>query len=180
MVWQHPVVVEIHSDPSTFIRATGQTVPTLRAWSTWHRVDLLTTDTWARATDLDVEQRLTHELCHLGSWHRASNEAQARLLPRLVSEGVCSVVADQHTLRLDAEAVQNDLDNGRAIDFADDSSFAYAVAHHVVAGQVVCRGQASVTALIDAFYSGADVDTALGASPRALVQAAATGACREP
>jgi hypothetical protein len=50
LLWRRPVVVEIHSEPSTFIRASGQTVPTLRAWSTWQRIDLLTTDTWERAT----------------------------------------------------------------------------------------------------------------------------------
>lgn len=177
LVWQHPVTIDVHSEPSTFIRATGQTVPTLRAWSTWQRVDLLATDTWSRATDVDVEQRLTHELCHLGSWHRATTEARARMLPRFVSEGVCSVVADQQRLRLDAATVHNDLDNGRAIDFTNDSPFAYAVAHHVVAGLVVCRGASAVTTLLDAIYDGVDVDVALGSPAGTLVEAATSGHC---
>lgn len=179
LAWRHPVVVEIHSEPSTFIRATGHTVPTLRAWSTWQRIDLLATDTWASATDVDVEERLTHELCHLGTWHRAANEVQARALPRFVSEGVCSVVASQEQLRLDAPAVLRNLDAGRTIDFTNDSPFAYAVAHHVVAGLVRCRGAGAVVAVIDAVYAGVDVVSALGSPPRALVQAAATGTCPE-
>jgi hypothetical protein len=152
-------------------------VPTLRAWSRWQQIDLLATDTWSEASDVDVERRLTHELCHLASWHRAANSTVARTLPRLVSEGVCSVVADQGALRIDAVTVGQELDDGRAFDFLNDSTFAYAVAHQVVVGLITCRGEGAISALLDNVYAGVPLSEALEGEPRALVHAAAAGSC---
>ena len=175
LTWRHPVTITVHGTVHGFIQATGQTVPTLRAWSTWRDVHLLTTDTWRAHDDDDVRRRLTHELCHLGLWHRAN---AASGLPRLLTEGVCSVVADQGNDRLDVDAVIVALDEGRAIDFADDSVFAYAVAHHVVAGLVRCHGNAAVLAVVDAVAArdpstNANLGDFLPAPPRELI-----GACR--
>ena len=176
--WAHDVTLTLHGSVHGFIQATGQTVPTLRAWSTWRDVHLLTTDTWRAADNDEVRRRLTHELCHLAVWHRAGSAAVARSLPRLLTEGVCSVVADQGRERLDVDSVLTDLDDGRAVDFDDDSVFAYAVAHHVVAGLARCHGDDAVVALIDA-VTARDPTTAatlvdfLPAPPRELV-----GACR--
>ena len=172
---QHDVVITIHGSVHSFIQNTGQIVPTLRAWSSWRDVHLLTTDTWRAQDDDDIKRRLTHELCHLGLQHRIG---RARGLPRLLSEGVCSVVADQGADRLDVDAAAAALDQGRVIDFDDDSVFAYAVAHHVVAGLARCHGDAAVLALVDAVAARDTTTTThlrefLPVAPRALI-----GACR--
>ncbi len=149
LLWRHEVTVTIHGSVHSFIKATGQTVPTLRAWSTWRAVQLLTIDSWQRDDDDEVGRRLTHELCHIGLWNRAGSIDRARRLPRFISEGVCSVVADQVEQRIAAADVAADLDTGRSIDFDDDSAFAYAVAHHVIAGLARCHGEAAVLKLVD-------------------------------
>lgn len=176
--WRAPVVVTIHGDVYGFVAATGQTVPSLRAWTVDHAVHLLTLDTWRSTDDDDVARRLTHELCHVALTDRLRLLPDPAPLPRLVTEGVCSVVAEQDDERADAAAVADALDAGRAIDFDDDSSFAYAVAHHVIAGLQRCHGDDAVLALVDAVAGRATTTVSLARflpePPRALIGACPT------
>jgi len=164
----------IHADVDTFVSATGQTTDTLRAWTTPTAVHLLVGPV-ARDNEPDrIGRRVTHELCHVGLWARVGPErARAARVPRALEEGVCSVVAGQHEERADRDWVVAEVAGGRTIDFVDDSSFAYAFAHHVTAMMEVCGRD-----LVEAYeraVAGATPREVLGASPTTLLG----GACRD-
>lgn len=155
--------VVVHESVDSFVDATGQTVDTLRAWSTPAAVHLLTLASWRRIDDDAVVRRLTHELCHVALFQRLGEGA--RRVPRSLGEGLCSVVAGQGPERMPVDEVQRRLANGDVVDFVGDSPLAYGVAHHVVAGIAACRGDAAVLVLVDAVAAGATVADALGAPP---------------
>ncbi len=158
------VDVVIHDDAFAFAAATGEDTDTLRAWSRYGRIHLMTRASWQRRDDVAVARRLTHELCHVALWRRCGSEAAARAakMPRAWVEGVCSVVADQGADRVDKASVVAELGDGRVVDFEGDSTFAYAVAHHVVEGVVACRGAAAVNDIVDALVAGHDVSAVVG------------------
>lgn len=163
--------VLVYDDVAAFAQATGQTVPSLRAWSSWSTIHLLPPSTWSDPTSAPA--RLTHELCHLALWQRADDEEQARRLPRFVAEGVCSVVADQGDSRMARTDVVARADVSRdddfGVDFEGDAGFSYGFAHHVFASFVRCRGEGALIAVVDACLAGERVEQALGASPRSLL-----------
>ena len=168
---RRPVHVTIHGTVDSFVTATGQSTDTLRAWTTWDHVHLLTLSSWQDHRRSAVTRRLAHELCHLGLLQRLGDERQAReaRIPRAVGEGVCSVVADQASDRMGKDEVSAALAEGRSMDFVDDSSFAYAVAHHVMAAIAHCRGDESLLRLFDDVAAGATVTDALGRPPLAFL-----------
>ncbi len=163
-----PSTITVHDDVHAFVTATGRTTPTLRAWSTFDAIHLLPRDTWNDPSSSSTERRLAHELCHLALWQRSGVD-RARAIPRFVTEGACSVVADQGSQRLPIEATRAREHEAGALDFDDDSAFSYAYAHHVFAAVARCRGPAGVVAVVDATAAGATVEQALGAPPRQLL-----------
>jgi hypothetical protein len=169
--WQRPASLTVHHSVDSFVAATDQTTDSLRAWTGWDQVHLLTLSSWADQRRDAVARRLTHEACHIGLLQRFVDEDHARAahLPRALTEGICSVVADQGGERLDKAAVQEDLAAGRPMDFVDDSPFAYAVAHHVMAGIAACRGDAALLRLFDDVAGGAPLARALGRAPQAFL-----------
>lgn len=169
--WRRPARVTVHHSVDSFVEATGQTTDSLRAWTGWDHMHLLTLSSWADQGRDAVARRLTHEACHIGLLQRFGDEDQARQahLPRALTEGFCSVVADQGGERLDKAAVQEALAAGRPMDFVDDSPFAYAVAHHVVAAIAACRGDAALLGLFDDVAAGATVAGALGRAPQGFL-----------
>ena len=166
-----PVHITIHATVDSFVAATGQSTDTLRAWTAWDRVHLLTLSSWQDQRRSAVIRRLTHEMCHLGLLQRLGDERRAReaRIPRAVGEGVCSVVADQASERMGIDEVSAALADGRSMDFVDDSPFAYAVAHHVMAAIARCRGDESLLRLFDDVAAGATVADALGRAPLAFL-----------
>ncbi len=165
LVIRGPVTILIHDDVAGFVRATGQTRASLRAWTTWGVVHLLPRSTWNDASGEATTARVAHELCHVALFHRHRDEADARAhrAPFFVTEGICSVVAAQENHRLPLAAVQARADE--AIDFEGGPSFAYAYAHHVVASVERCRGPAALIALYDRTSAGEDVQSVLGSHP---------------
>jgi hypothetical protein len=161
LAWPRGARVHLHHDVHAFVQATGQTTPTLRAWTAGDAVHLLPRDTW-RAPD-DATARLAHELCHVALTRRAGG----RPLPRFGSEGVCSVVAGQESARMPLDAVRAAVADRAALDFDGDSAFAYGFAHHAVARAVACGRALGV--VVDVFAARADVVAALGAAPEALL-----------
>jgi len=169
--WRRPARLTVHHSVDSFVDATGQTTDSLRAWTSWDQLHLLTLSSWTDQGRPAVVRRLTHEACHIGLLQRFVDEDQARKahLPRALTEGICSVVADQGVDRLDKAAVQQALAGGRPMDFVDDSPFAYAVAHHVMAGIAACRGDAALLGLFDDVAAGATAAGALGRAPLAFL-----------
>jgi hypothetical protein len=165
--WRVPVHIVVHDDVDSFVKATGQTTPTLRAWTTWDTVHLLPRDTW-RSADVDAAaSRLAHELCHAALLQRADDVAAARAhpVPRFVAEGLCSVAAQQGHARLSLDELRAAIVDGARVDFDDSPAFSYAYAHHVFAAVVACRGPGALVAAWDAAADGARVEDLLGASP---------------
>lgn len=161
------VTIVVDRDVHDFVMATGQTTPSLRAWSTWKTIHLLPPDTWTDPSS--APSRIAHELCHLALWQRATEDVAARL-PRFVSEGVCSVVADQGEQRMPRDDVRARVaSDGDNLDFDDDAAFSYGYAHHVFATIYRCGGASAVVAVVDASLAGARVEHALPASPRSLL-----------
>lgn len=162
-----PSTIIVHDDVHAFVMATGQTTPSLRAWSTYDTVHLLPPETWTDPTS--TTPRLAHELCHLALWQRVGRE-RAKNIPRFVGEGVCSVVAGQGEQRMPVDQVRAAAsdDDARAIDFDDDAAFSYGYAHAVFQAFVDCGGD--VLAVVDATAAGARVDVALGQAPRAFLE----------
>ena len=156
--------VIVYGDVHDFVLATGQTTPSLRAWSTYRTIHLLPPSTWTDPSS--TSSRLSHELCHLALWQRAG-EAKARAIPRFVGEGVCSVVADQGALRMPAAEVKARADDGSSVDFDDDAAFAYGYAHAVFAAAAACG--IDIVDVADATAAGARVEDALGGAPRAFL-----------
>jgi len=158
------VDVVVHASADAFVAETGQLHETVRAWSRYNRVDLLTLASWQRRDGDDVVARLAHELCHQAIWQRCGSEdaARAAKMPRAWVEGLCSVVAGQGAERMPKDAVVADVASGRAVDFDDDSTFAYAVAHHVVDGVIACRGDGVVDDIVGALVVGDAVDAVVG------------------
>jgi hypothetical protein len=166
--WRLPLRIVVHDDVDGFVKATGQTTPTLRAWTTWDTVHLLPRDTW-RSADVDATaSRLAHELCHAALLQRADDvaAARARPVPRFVAEGLCSVAAQQEHARLSLAALRAAIADGARVDFEGAPAFSYAYAHHVFAAVVACRGPAALVAAWDAAVAGARVEELLGAPPR--------------
>lgn len=163
LAWPRGARVHLHHDVHAFVLATGQTTPTLRAWSVGDAVHLLPRDTWLRPDDAPA--RLAHELCHVALTRRAGG----RPLPRFGSEGVCSVVAGQASARMPLDDVRAAVvDRSDAVlDFDGDSAFAYGFAHHAVARAVACGRALAV--VVDVLAVRADVVAALGAAPAALL-----------
>ncbi len=159
-----PSRVLVHDDVHDFVMATKQTTPSLRAWSTFQTIHLLPPSTWTDPSS--TSSRLAHELCHLSVWQRVG-ESNAKAIPRFVTEGVCSVVADQGAARMPRQQVKDASDAGAAVNFDDDAAYAYGYAHAVVAAFVACGGV--VSALVDATAAGVAVEDALGAAPRAFL-----------
>lgn len=160
------VPLRIHDDVDAFVAATGQLVETLRAWSTVDGVDLLTPASWHRSDDVAQQRRVAHELCHVALFRRTR---AGRPPPRALAEGICSVAAGQADERLPLEEVRRRAAAGEAIDFVDDSAFAYGVAHHVVEGIWRCRGPAGLLSAVDAMAGSVEVVVALGAPPLAFL-----------
>lgn len=91
------VKLVVHDETRSFVAATGQSQPALRAWTGFGRVDLLHPRLWGDDSPATRSARLTHELCHaalLGFFVDENAAATARI-PRFFSEGACSVVAGQ-------------------------------------------------------------------------------------
>jgi len=101
-------LVRLHDDVGSFVRATGQTGPHLRAWATYDTVDLAPIDTWRVQTERALVERLTHELCHVALYQALGDEDDARALapPFFFDEGTCSVVADQGASRAPIEVLK--------------------------------------------------------------------------
>jgi hypothetical protein len=179
---RRPVHVTIHDTVDSFVAATGQSTDTLRAWTTWDHVHLLTLSSWQDQRRSAVMRRLTHEMCHLGLLHRLGDERRAReaRIPRAVGEGVCSVVADQASERMGIDEVTASLADGRSMDFVDDSPFAYAVAHHVMAAIARCRGDETLLQLFDDVAAGATVADALGRAPLAFLAGCQDAESQQP
>jgi hypothetical protein len=153
------IVVDV--DVYAFVRATGQTNPALRAWSTDKTVHLLPPSTWRDSSPLAAEKKLAHELCHVALWQA---HPQARI-PRFVVEGLCSVVADQESSRQPRASVIELLREGREVDFDDDTAFSYGLAHHTFAAVFRCRGNAGLHEIVDVVAAGGTVEAALGKPP---------------
>ncbi|MDP2344690.1 MAG: hypothetical protein Q8O67_27320 [Deltaproteobacteria bacterium] len=156
----------VHDDVYAFVKATGQTAPSLRAWSTFKTVHLLPPSTWSDPGPIAANKRLAHELCHVALWQAHGSEAEAvqARLPRFVVEGVCSVVADQGDARQPREEVLELARAGRTVNFDDDAAFSYGFAHHVFAAVLACRGWPGIKAVVDDVGT-AGVVGALGKSP---------------
>jgi hypothetical protein len=167
-----PLHVVVHDDVAGFVRATGQTTATLRAWTTWDTVHLLPRDTWQRSDDDAVVARLTHEACHaaLAQRHQDVDDARSHRPPRFVSEGVCSVVAEQAESRLGPDEVVARLEGGARVDFDENPTFSYAFAHHVFARLARCRGDEALFDVVDRTSAGERVEAVLGAAPSAWLQ----------
>jgi hypothetical protein len=165
--WRLPVRVVVVDDVAAFVRATGQTTPSLRAWTAWDTVHLLPLQTWQRNDDDVVVGRLAHELCHAAVAQRRQSVADARAhhAPRFVVEGVCSVIAEQGEARWPVQAVQARLADGADVDFGDDSAFSYAFAHHVFAALARCEGDSALVNAVDQTSNGARVQEVLGEEP---------------
>jgi hypothetical protein len=161
-----PVAMRVHGEVDGFVAATGQIGDTLRAWATIDGVELLTLASWHDDSNGGIRRRLAHELCHVALFRRTR---AGRPPPRIIAEGLCSVVAGQGDERLPREAVRGRLARGERIDFGTDSVLAYGVAHHVVDGVRRCRGAAALLGAIDAMADGIDVTAALGAPPLAFL-----------
>jgi hypothetical protein len=161
--WQVPVDVVVHANVRAFVAATGQTTPTLRAWTTWSTVHLLPRWTWRLDDDDATVARLTHELCHaaLHQRHPDATTAERRRAPRFVTEGVCSVVAGQSRERAARDDVRRAVARGDRVDFDDDPAFAYAYAHHVFAAVEAC-GVIALVDVVDRTGAGARVEDVLG------------------
>lgn len=129
----HPPRIVMHADADAFATATGQLDPSLRAWSTWDTVHLMPLSTWARHDEAALQQRMTHELCHIALYQRFGSEQRARAakIPRFLQEGVCSVVAGQQRPDLRTTASLASPLAARA--FVTDPELAYAAAHHAMA-----------------------------------------------
>ncbi len=164
--WRVGLLVVVHESVSSFVRSTGQTTSSLRAWSTWDTIHLLNLATWAHADDDAVVARLAHELCHLALFQRFPDAETARLhpIPRFVAEGVCSVVADQGAERLSLEHTRARVDED--VDFESNPALSYAYAHHVFAQVLMCRGLPAMLRVVDQAAHGERVENILGASPR--------------
>jgi hypothetical protein len=165
LVWRVPIHVLVHDGVRGFVRATGQTTPSLRAWTTWDAIHLMPRSTWNDADEHATLARVTHELCHASLFHRRREERDARAhhAPRFVTEGVCSVVANQGSDRLPLADVLRRRDED--VDFEADAVFAYGYAHHVFARVAACRGPTALAAVVDATADGVAVEIALGADP---------------
>ncbi len=169
LLWRVPLHVVVHDDVAGFVRATGQTTASLRAWTTWDTVHLLPRDTWSRDDDDAVVARLAHELCHAALAQRRADvdDARAHRAPRFVTEGACSVVAQQAVERMPLADVRVRVDDGERVDFDDDPVFAYALAHHVFASFVACRGDSALLDVVDRAAGGERVEALLGDDPTA-------------
>ncbi|MBM4282430.1 MAG: hypothetical protein FJ137_17310 [Deltaproteobacteria bacterium] len=167
--WHTPIEIVLHDDVASFVRATGRTTSTLRAWTTWRTVHLLPRWTWASASEPATVARVAHELCHAALHQRHPDEtaALARRAPRFVTEGVCSVLADQGAERMPIASVRARLHEqpDERVDFDADPVFAYGYAHHVFAALAACRGPAALLAAVDDTAEGGRVEAALGAPP---------------
>ena len=169
--------VIIHSDISDFVRATGQTIPSLRAWTTYDEVHLLPPDTWRQHGPLHAEERLAHELCHAAVYQQLGTKAHARSLrlPRFVFEGICSVVAGQEARRAPLALIRQRLVEHSVEDllgndaFADDGAIAYGAAHHLFARWFELRGAKALLPLLAELSAGKSVEEALGAAPLELL-----------
>ncbi len=157
----------VHDDVAGFVRATGRTTPSLRAWTTWQTVHLMPRATWQRGDEEAVVARLAHELCHAALVQRRDDfaDALAHRGPRFVGEGVCSVVAEQGRERMPLATVRARIDDGARVDFDDDPTFSYALAHHVFASFVACRGNAALLDVVDRSAAGERVQALLGDDP---------------
>lgn len=164
--WRVPIDVVVHPDVRAFVRATGQTTPTLRAWTTWSTVHLLPRATWRSADDDAVVARLAHELCHAALAQRRAtvDDAAAHRAPRFVTEGICSVVAGQARERAPVEHVRAGLASGARVDFYDEATFSYALAHHVFAAIDRCASDngAALLSIYDRTSDGAGVVEVIG------------------
>ena len=174
--------VVVYGHVVSFVRATGQTSAGGRAWTTPTTIHLLRPALWDRHDDDDIRRRLVHERCHQRLWQRAaassaslaSSVSSVARGPRAVEEGLCSVVARQGDLRGERAAVVDELEGGRVVDFNEDSAFAYAVAHHVVATLDGCLGRQGVLTAYDDLVAGADFGSRFG-SPLAILRASDCG-----
>jgi hypothetical protein len=131
LVMREPLKIVVHDDVDAFVRATGQTVPTLRAWAGRNRIDFLAPWMWMHT---DVNARVTHEVCHAALYQQMT-DAAARAIPRSVEEGLCSVLAGQANVRATWSSI---IDDAPIFDvFADDAfvsspTVAYGAAHELM------------------------------------------------
>ncbi len=154
--------IVIHDNAFTFVEATGQDADTLRAWAVPQEIHLI--DDGNRFAD-SVGARLTHELCHVALWHRSGGKKA----PRALEEGICSVIAQQAS-RMDVDDVIQGLDEGRVVDFENDSAFSYGYAHAVLKNLSSCLDTQAMLDVYDRAVAGAHINDALGARPADVVR----------
>lgn len=158
----------VHETRASFVAATGQREPALRAWATWDQVHLLHPRLWGDDSEAMRTERLTHELCHVALLHRFADEAAARAarVPRFVTEGACSVVAGQRRLPLSLALARAAGALPLTIDvFARDPDAAYAASHALAAWLVERHGPLVFAEL----FSAAAKDGGEGCVERALL-----------
>lgn len=167
--------ITLHTDPRSFMEASGQGDPELRAWTTYDEIHLMPLSSWTHVDAKSIEERLAHELCHAALYQNfASGErARAARIPRFFDEGACSVVAGQGARRLSAHQVvalapRMPLDIAT---FRDDPELAYAAAHHAMALLDARYGPMFFSTLI----RDAARDGSAGCVERALERVLATG-----
>jgi hypothetical protein len=143
--FREPLLVRLHPSVASFVEATGQAAPWLRAWSGWAAVDLLALRFWEDRSVLATRERLTHEVSHCALFQAfGSREAAMRArIPWWFLEGTASVIAGQAARRMPL-AVVLEKANGNPLD--DEGlakrapALAYGAAHHAVAALVQAQG----------------------------------------
>ena len=172
-------VVVTHGTLEAFIRATHQAEYTLRAWTTFDRVDLAPLSSWNKRSDDNVSARLAHELCHAAVYQAFGSQERAKSarVARFFFEGACSVVAGQGDerlplvdvvtrARLDPIAASHPFD---AALFHDNPALAYAIAHHAMAW-VVAHADTDAPHVFARVIRAAADDGAPGCVERALAK----------
>jgi hypothetical protein len=92
-----PTKIRTHETHKEFEKSAAHEGDLLRGWTKLDVIDLAPISEWARRDDEGVVQRVTHELCHAAIEQRfgSAERARAAHVPRLFSEGACTIIAGQ-------------------------------------------------------------------------------------